>query len=211
MNRWFIKIKAWQGELASLERFVWLSYLGIPLNAWNSTMFKRIGEVWGHFVKMDDETMRDTSFAKGKILIATEECKKIEKWIRVEVQGVNYEILVRENASFVSPYNFENLGEMEEGVGFKKILVEKQGKGSKKLGPGEREEKDVEVESQVQETANKSGVVGGLLRKHSRLKGTSPQVKGMALKEMQGSMLNFADKHLMLKCGGNQIGSKRGL
>lgn len=43
---------------------------------------------------------------------------------------MNYEILVRENASFVSPYNFENLGEMEEGVGFKKIPVEKQVKGS---------------------------------------------------------------------------------
>lgn len=66
----------------------------MPLNAWNMAMFKRIGQIWGQFIRVDDETLRDKSFAKRRILIASERTSKIEKWITVEVQGMKYEVLI---------------------------------------------------------------------------------------------------------------------
>lgn len=47
-------------EPASHERFVWLACFGIPFNEWNATTFKQIGELWGFFIKMDEETLRDS-------------------------------------------------------------------------------------------------------------------------------------------------------
>lgn len=83
MDRWFIRVKPWQGEPASIERFVWLSCYGMPLSSWNADSFKSIGEIWGNCIMMDNETLRDCSFAKGKILIATEESLRIERRIQM--------------------------------------------------------------------------------------------------------------------------------
>ncbi|KAI8535208.1 hypothetical protein RHMOL_Rhmol10G0155800 [Rhododendron molle] len=65
MKRWFQEVKPWRREPASIERFVWLSCFGIPLNAWNTSTFKQIGEFWGCFMKVDKDTLRDSSFAQG--------------------------------------------------------------------------------------------------------------------------------------------------
>lgn len=103
MKRWFIEVKAWRGEPASFERFAWLSYSGIPLNAWNVQTFQRIGELWGNFIKIDNETLKDLSFANGKVLIATEEPNNIDNWIQMEVQGLIYDIHVKEEFTCTSP------------------------------------------------------------------------------------------------------------
>ncbi|KAI8534926.1 hypothetical protein RHMOL_Rhmol10G0134500 [Rhododendron molle] len=60
------------------------------------------GEVWGHFILAHDDTLRSVSFAQGKLLIATEEMSKIERWIQLVVKGVKYDVLVKEISSFVN-------------------------------------------------------------------------------------------------------------
>lgn len=86
MNLWFESVKPWRGEPACLERFVWLSCKGVPLNVWNAASFKLIAELWGSLIMVDESTLKDLSFAEGKILVATEEITTIDKWIKVEVQ-----------------------------------------------------------------------------------------------------------------------------
>lgn len=54
MKQWFNYVKSWKGELASLERFVWLSCKGIQLSAWCVYTFQRIAECWGTFIMVDD-------------------------------------------------------------------------------------------------------------------------------------------------------------
>lgn len=56
---------------------------------------------------MHEDTLRSLSFVQGKILIATEEVSKIEQWIQLVVQGVQYDILVMEISSFVNPDDVE--------------------------------------------------------------------------------------------------------
>ncbi|KAI8569461.1 hypothetical protein RHMOL_Rhmol02G0281300 [Rhododendron molle] len=158
MERWFEVVKPWSGEPASHERFAWLGCQGIPLNAWDNTTFHRIGEIWGHFVSVHEETLRSLCFAQGKILIATEEKSKIEQWIQLVVQGVKYDVLVKEISSFVNPDEAEIPRPM--------ILAaprptpksqEKVGNGSGAKGAVEE---DDDVETISKGPANEKGGVG---------------------------------------------------
>lgn len=96
---------------------------------------------------MDEETLKDLSFAKGKVLIATEEPSRIDRWIQMEVHGVRYDVLVQEEASCVHPDEIskevkppQNSGEVIEKIEF---LQMKGGKGSV-MARGEVEDDDVE-------------------------------------------------------------------
>lgn len=102
MRLWFDKVTPWTGEPASLERLVWLSCKGVPLNVWNAHTFKLIAEVWGCFVKVDEQTLKDLSFDEGRVLVATEEYSSIDKWIQIEVAGVFYAVKVSEISSFTN-------------------------------------------------------------------------------------------------------------
>lgn len=73
------------------------------LNAWNSITFRRIGEMWGSFILMDDNTMTDESFKIGKVLIATEEAERIDVTIKMEVQGQCYDVRIKEGFSCIHP------------------------------------------------------------------------------------------------------------
>ncbi|KAI8543637.1 hypothetical protein RHMOL_Rhmol08G0234100 [Rhododendron molle] len=103
MKLWFDKVTPWTGEPASLERLVWLSCKGEPLNVWNAHTFKLIAEVWGFFVKVDEQTLTDLSFDEGRVLIATEEYSPIDKWVQIEVAGVFYAVKISEISSFTNP------------------------------------------------------------------------------------------------------------
>lgn len=100
-------------EPMRLERFVWLSCQGMPLNTWNAKVFKQIGEIWGSFVMLDEDTLKDKVFMKGKMLIATELVSKIDKWIKLEVQGVVYDVKILQESSFSNPNEFQSLQSME--------------------------------------------------------------------------------------------------
>ncbi|KAI8525690.1 hypothetical protein RHMOL_Rhmol13G0248900 [Rhododendron molle] len=103
MRIWFENVKPWRGEPASLERFVWLSVKGLPLSAWTAHTFKLIAELWGCFIMVDENTLKECSFAEGKVLVATEEKSLIERWIQLEIAGVYYDVKVSEASSFVNP------------------------------------------------------------------------------------------------------------
>lgn len=185
MGRWFKMVKPWQGKPANLERFVWLSCSGVTLNSWNADTFRRIGEVWGYFISLDEETLKDPSFAKGKVLIATEEIARIERWIQVVVHGIRYEVLVKEETSSV------NLDE---------VLVELQMKGGRvaKLLELELEVEDDDVESNFQNLANERKGVCESLRRDSTAKEKNLQRKGTGRCEVGGSTQLGAAENLML-------------
>ncbi|KAF7112336.1 hypothetical protein RHSIM_RhsimUnG0239600 [Rhododendron simsii] len=102
MQRWFVSVTPWKNEAASLERFVWLSCSGMPLNAWNDKNFKLIGKLWGQYIQVDDKTLRDEYFAEGRILISTFEASKIDSWIMLDVDNMLYRVYVEEDDRFIS-------------------------------------------------------------------------------------------------------------
>lgn len=97
---WFEQVKPWDGESAQLERFVWIRCAGMPLNAWAVSTFKDIGNLWGHFIEVDQDTQRGTSFELARILIATENQKHIEGEVELVVAGVKYLVKIEEESTF---------------------------------------------------------------------------------------------------------------
>lgn len=105
LEYWFEELKPWTDEPAQIERFVWLGCYGMPLNVWNLSTFRTIGSRWGHFLEVDDNTLREVSFEKARLLVVTDETNKIEGQVHLNVNGKGYWIRVEEEESFrtVSP------------------------------------------------------------------------------------------------------------
>ncbi|KAI8567311.1 hypothetical protein RHMOL_Rhmol02G0111300 [Rhododendron molle] len=96
LQRWFSEIKPWKGEVAMAERFVWLNCIGMLLHVWNLDSFRKIGEKWGAFMKVDESTLHCLSFTNGRVLVATEIMSTIEDSIQLDIDGILYKVKVRE-------------------------------------------------------------------------------------------------------------------
>lgn len=96
LKEWFAYFKPWNGEPASMSRFVWLKCRGVPIQAWNASTFKRIGESWGDFINLDEETMRELSYDIGRMLITTDYELPFDEWINILINGINYRVRVWE-------------------------------------------------------------------------------------------------------------------
>lgn len=96
LKDWFISLKPWNGESASLSRFVWLKCRGMPLQSWNINTFKLIGDYCGVFINTDVETALEHSYDVGRILISTDYSEKIEEWINIIVNGKVYKVRIWE-------------------------------------------------------------------------------------------------------------------
>ncbi|KAH7843236.1 hypothetical protein Vadar_014244 [Vaccinium darrowii] len=96
IKEWFLSFKHWNGEAASLSRLVWLKIRGMPLNAWEFKSFKRIAEVWGELLTLDQETIHEESFDVGRLLMVTSCKHEIDDWINITVKGRNYSVHVWE-------------------------------------------------------------------------------------------------------------------
>ncbi|KAH7866477.1 hypothetical protein Vadar_020924 [Vaccinium darrowii] len=96
---WFKDIKSWNGEHASEERFVWISCFGMPFSAWSSQTFKEIGNIWGDFLKVDENTLRGGSYEKGRLLIATDHTQRIQGVVELAVDGIRYLVRIEEEAA----------------------------------------------------------------------------------------------------------------
>ncbi|KAH7867318.1 hypothetical protein Vadar_031918 [Vaccinium darrowii] len=121
LKRCFVSLKSWNGDAASLERLTWINCFGLPLDAWCMNTFKRIGEFWGQLLSVDDDTLFCKSFVKGRLLIVTKESSRIDKWIKIEVDGgLVYDVrILEDNSSFgLSLYDFSptNLVMHDSGV-----------------------------------------------------------------------------------------------
>lgn len=88
------------GEAANEERFAWLLCYGMSLNGWSVPNFKIIGNAWGNFLQVDEPTLKEVSYEKGRLLIATEQSQKISGFIELDILGKVYMVRVEEESSF---------------------------------------------------------------------------------------------------------------
>ncbi|KAI8542688.1 hypothetical protein RHMOL_Rhmol08G0158100 [Rhododendron molle] len=72
----------------------------MPLNSWNMPSFRVIGSIWGHLIEVDERTLKEISFEKGRLLLANENPNRIKGKIRLVVDGINYTVRVEEEESF---------------------------------------------------------------------------------------------------------------
>lgn len=61
--------------------------------------FKKIGGQWRNFIAVDEDTLKETSFTKVKILIASKSQSKIEEEINMDANGRIHLVRVFEESS----------------------------------------------------------------------------------------------------------------
>ena len=65
------EMRSWSREKACKVRRVWLECVEVPIQAWTSENFKRIGDTWGKFINCDEETKSISSFMIARLMIDT--------------------------------------------------------------------------------------------------------------------------------------------
>ncbi|KAL7212880.1 hypothetical protein ACSBR2_015553 [Camellia fascicularis] len=79
-----------------LERNVWLSCYGIPLNLWNNINVKRIGGLWGKFICYEGDMNQPRSYVCAKLKISTNCMEPINKVVNLECKGMIHSVRVCE-------------------------------------------------------------------------------------------------------------------
>ncbi|KAI8534969.1 hypothetical protein RHMOL_Rhmol10G0138500 [Rhododendron molle] len=62
----------------------------MSLSAWSNSSFRIIGELWGEFFGLEEDTREAVSFDVGEMLIVTEKKNKIDEWINISINGRTY-------------------------------------------------------------------------------------------------------------------------
>jgi hypothetical protein len=66
---WFSKIEPWSPGITACRREVWLSCWGVPIQCWGIDIFRKIANSFGVFVMMDESTIQETNFERGRIKV----------------------------------------------------------------------------------------------------------------------------------------------
>lgn len=129
---------------------------------------------------------------KGKVLIATELAGKIDRWIKLEVQSVMYDVKILEESSFFNPDEVNPGNGLEE----RRHLQRKDGMEEEEK---EKEEEDDDVIQSFEEGETNGKVrVGEHLRLNTVAELAVVHGEDQVLDGVGGPKPNFTDKHLML-------------
>ncbi|KAL7248025.1 hypothetical protein ACSBR2_002843 [Camellia fascicularis] len=67
IDEWCETIVEWRkGMVTEQEREVWLRCYGVPFNLWNNTNFRKIEELWGEVLEVDENTISMPTLARVK-------------------------------------------------------------------------------------------------------------------------------------------------
>ncbi|GFS40280.1 hypothetical protein Acr_00g0067550 [Actinidia rufa] len=103
LKEWFVESSEWENTKSNpCSRLVWLNCYGIPLHLWNLQTFSEIGKIWGEVIMLADDTMKNLSFAVGKVLISTTVMDSINKVVELENNGRISQIRVMEEQLVVN-------------------------------------------------------------------------------------------------------------
>jgi hypothetical protein len=96
LSFYFTHLKPWNPGLLAAQREVWIQVYGIPLHVWGDNLFKMVGNKFGSFVDYDMETATMARFDVARLKIITAIWASIDETVKVEVEGVVFNLWVVE-------------------------------------------------------------------------------------------------------------------
>jgi hypothetical protein len=96
LHYYFSEIKPWNPGLFAVQRDIWIQVYGIPLHIWGDDLFKLIGNKLGVFMDYDEETTSMARLDVARLKILTEKWVVIDEVVKVEVEGVVFNLWVVE-------------------------------------------------------------------------------------------------------------------
>ncbi|KAK8558368.1 hypothetical protein V6N13_038841 [Hibiscus sabdariffa] len=92
----FLEVRPWSESLKQPERATWLEVSGCPLHCWNHITLERVAELWGTFEALGENFDHRKGYEKVSVLISTNQAKRIEEVIEIEVGSMIFEVGVNE-------------------------------------------------------------------------------------------------------------------
>lgn len=80
------------------RRDVWLRIYGVPLHVWCSNFFVSLGNSWGRFICIDDNTAKGEAFDIARILINIPISLFIPELVSVHIDGSVFRLCIREDS-----------------------------------------------------------------------------------------------------------------
>nr|GEZ74519.1 RNA-directed DNA polymerase, eukaryota [Tanacetum cinerariifolium] len=93
-NSWFQIIHEVIHDFVSDERIVWVDIEGVPLNAWTSETFSRIGKKWGETLNIEDQIAH--SYSRKRVCILTKSLVSILESFKIIVKGKVFMVRAKE-------------------------------------------------------------------------------------------------------------------
>jgi hypothetical protein len=135
LSYYFADLKPWNPGLIATHREVWVQIYGIPIHSWGEDLFKLVGKRLGGFVDFDEETARMARFDVARIKILSTSWAFIDVVVKVEVEGVIFDLWVVEERERKKPVVM--LNEEMEDEGSRVFPVEDCGVEDEVSGEGE--------------------------------------------------------------------------
>ncbi|KAL4324137.1 hypothetical protein GQ457_11G030450 [Hibiscus cannabinus] len=96
LNEIFQEVVPWSEKFSYSERATWLEIRGLPLHCWNGVTLKKTARLWGSFEALGENDKHTMDCEKARVLIATNQVRRIEEIIDVEVGDCVFQVSVRE-------------------------------------------------------------------------------------------------------------------
>jgi hypothetical protein len=96
LEYFFSELRPWAPNIVSAHRETWIQVFGIPLHIWGEDFFKQVGSKLGVFLDYDEETASMRRFDVARIWIQTDICAAIDSVIKVDVEGMVFNVRVVE-------------------------------------------------------------------------------------------------------------------
>jgi len=121
LNEWFTYIVKWNTSDQAETRRVWLEVFGVPMHGWIEDNFKKITEVWGSLICLDQLADTTINYESMKILVATDQFYRIEGDILLQIDDHGYRVIVSEIGAYVPSAQSCNDSTNEVGLGIEAI------------------------------------------------------------------------------------------
>ncbi|PWA95311.1 hypothetical protein CTI12_AA049920 [Artemisia annua] len=148
------------------ERAIWIEIQGMPLQAWSLMAYKKVASLYGTIMFSDEELEEHRS--SGKVCVCSDIKETINETANVVVDGLEYEIQVREIANW-----WPDIQKVQDDVGSESEAETDDGVAS--LDQSEMEE-DVDVNEVIADSFNEESVDRNMDEKHVDMEKTVGEV-----------------------------------
>ncbi|KAK8675766.1 hypothetical protein V6N13_033829 [Hibiscus sabdariffa] len=93
----FSEVGPWSESWVCNDRMTWIEVSGMPLHYWNYTTLERVARLWGTLEAYGENVKYTLNCEKDSLLVTTNQVKKIEELIQVQIGSMNYIISVVES------------------------------------------------------------------------------------------------------------------
>ncbi|XVF87131.1 hypothetical protein PTKIN_Ptkin18bG0094900 [Pterospermum kingtungense] len=91
---WFDELQPWKAIAPYRKIDIWVSLQEVPLQLWDVSFFKTLGDKWGTFIRLDQDTANLKLFDVIKMLISVDSVMKDPSIVTVKHHNVIFKILV---------------------------------------------------------------------------------------------------------------------